>query len=77
MRSMAYRDRDEAGVVLAGELQGRVSPTCVVVGIPRGGVVVAGAVARRLDCPSTLRDAGGSGRGPGPVMSGAPSSWHR
>jgi predicted phosphoribosyltransferase len=48
-----YRDRSEAGHVLAGLLLGTPAPR-VVVGIPRGGVVVAGPVADALDCPLAL-----------------------
>jgi putative phosphoribosyl transferase len=47
-----FRDREEAGLALAEELRryaGR--PDVVVLGLPRGGVVVAFEVARELDVP--------------------------
>lgn len=45
-----FVDREHAGAALAAELSVRVAgwPTPVVLGIPRGGVVVADVVARRL-----------------------------
>jgi putative phosphoribosyl transferase len=43
-----FRDRIEAGGVLAAALKGRVERGSIVVGIPRGGVLVAYEVARRL-----------------------------
>jgi predicted phosphoribosyltransferase len=47
-----FRDRDEAGRALADELGDRfASEDVVVLGIPRGGVVVAAAVARALGAP--------------------------
>ena len=45
-----FRDRVEAGRQLADALRGRVEDDVVVLGIPRGGVVVAAEVARGLDC---------------------------
>lgn len=49
-----YSDRIEAGQILAGqivkEIQGIEVENPVVVGLPRGGVVVAHEVAKRLDC---------------------------
>jgi predicted phosphoribosyltransferase len=51
---MTFRDRHEAGVLLAERLaehsEIRTMPVTVL-GIPRGGVVVAEAVASRLDAP--------------------------
>lgn len=44
-----YRDRIEAGAVLARHLEGYRGQRPVVLGIPRGGVPVAAEVARRLD----------------------------
>jgi len=44
-----FRDRRDAGIKLASELQ-FTSPS-VVVGLPRGGVVVAAEVARALGMP--------------------------
>lgn len=49
---MRFRDRREAGQLLAEQLQflqGREN--LLVLGIPRGGVVVAAEVARALDAP--------------------------
>lgn len=43
-----YRDRTEAGAYLAGKLKGYEGDNPVVVGLPRGGVVVAAEVARGL-----------------------------
>ena len=51
--SRRFRDRAEAGARLADELAGcgESAPGGVVVGLPRGGVVVAAAVATRLGLP--------------------------
>jgi putative phosphoribosyl transferase len=48
-----YRDRREAGETLAASVAERLSSTAspVVLGLPRGGVPVAAAVARALDAP--------------------------
>jgi predicted phosphoribosyltransferase len=43
-----FRDRREAGERLAEALAGRVTPPAVVLGIPRGGVLVAAPVAHAL-----------------------------
>jgi len=43
-----FKDRTEAGLLLAGALRDRVSTGALVVGVPRGGVVVAAEVARIL-----------------------------
>jgi putative phosphoribosyl transferase len=43
-----FRDRADAGTVLAGQLERYRSEQTLVLGIPRGGVVVAAAVARAL-----------------------------
>ena len=49
-----YSDRVEAGQILAGhiikEIQGIEAENPVVVGLPRGGVVVAHEAAKRLGC---------------------------
>jgi len=50
-RGRRFPDRVEAGERLAEALRGRVRPPAIVLGIPRGGVVVAATVARRLDVP--------------------------
>jgi putative phosphoribosyl transferase len=46
-----FRDRREAGDRLADELQhrGEIAPGAIVLGLPRGGVVVAERVASRFD----------------------------
>jgi predicted phosphoribosyltransferase len=50
--SKVFRDREEAGEVLAAALTGRLDPERVVVlAIPRGGVVVAVPVARAMGAP--------------------------
>jgi len=46
-----FRDRRDAGRRLAPEVAARVSPPAVVLGIPRGGVVVAAEVASALGWP--------------------------
>ena len=46
-----FRDRRAAGEQLAEAVAEVVREPCVVLGIPRGGVVVAAPVARRLGAP--------------------------
>lgn len=46
-----FDDRVDAGRRLAAELQGTLEPPIVVLGVARGGVVVAAEVARALDAP--------------------------
>lgn len=49
---MIFRDRRDAGQQLATQLQFLVGqPNVIVLGIPRGGVVVAAQVARALNVP--------------------------
>ena len=43
-----FADRIDAGERLALALQGRLSPGALVLGVPRGGVVVAAEIARAL-----------------------------
>lgn len=43
-----FTDRTEAGLALAAALEGRVPADALVLGVPRGGVVVAAEVARAL-----------------------------
>jgi len=50
-RQRRFLDRVEAGELLADVLDRLVSPPVVVLGIPRGGVVVAARVAARLHAP--------------------------
>jgi putative phosphoribosyl transferase len=50
----SYRDRAEAGGVLAVEVAPLVRGPAVVAGIPRGGIVVAAPVAAALHAPLTL-----------------------
>lgn len=45
---VVFADRTEAGSRLAGALRGRLAPDALVLGVPRGGVVVAAEVARAL-----------------------------
>jgi putative phosphoribosyl transferase len=46
-----FRDREEAGEQLASTLAARVTGRATVLGVPRGGVVVAVPVARSLGAP--------------------------
>ena len=46
-----FRDRTEAGERLADALVDRLMGPLVVLGVPRGGVLVAAPVARRLGAP--------------------------
>jgi putative phosphoribosyl transferase len=46
-----FTDRIDAGRRLGAELVGTVEPPLVVLGIARGGVIVAAEVARALDAP--------------------------
>ena len=48
---MLFRDRVEAGIQLAAQLQGKREDSWVVLGVPRGGVPVAAVVAEALDLP--------------------------
>lgn len=49
LSSARFRDREEAGKLLAGELNEYRGKKAVVLGIPRGGVAVAHEIARALD----------------------------
>lgn len=49
-----FADRAEAGRALGRRLAGAVGPDAVVLGLPRGGVVVAAEVAAALGCPLDL-----------------------
>ncbi|MCC2672711.1 MAG: phosphoribosyltransferase, partial [Armatimonadetes bacterium] len=51
MRQTLFRDRTEAGRRLAVELERFRAPDTLVLGVPRGGVVVAAEVARALEAP--------------------------
>jgi putative phosphoribosyl transferase len=52
VRGRVYRDREEAGRALAAALHGRVERShAVILGIPRGGVIVAAPVGRALEAP--------------------------
>ena len=50
-RQRRFSDRVEAGRLLAEVLTSRVRPPLLVLGVPRGGVVVAAQVAARLAAP--------------------------
>lgn len=50
-RRPLYRDREEAGAVLADNLMRYRGAHPVILGIPRGGVVCAAEVAKRLGAP--------------------------
>lgn len=45
---MMFQDRADAGAQLARALAGTVPPDALVLGVPRGGVVVAAVVAKEL-----------------------------
>ena len=49
--SRRFRDREEAGRLLGTRLAGMFSSSPVVLGLPRGGVVVAAEVAKALQAP--------------------------
>lgn len=46
-----YRDREEAGRELAARLLHLADRDCVVLGAPRGGVVIAAPIAEALEAP--------------------------
>ncbi|MBN1206328.1 MAG: phosphoribosyltransferase [Myxococcaceae bacterium] len=48
---MRFRDREEAGRLLARQLMGYASDAPVVLALPRGGVAVGYEIARELDAP--------------------------
>jgi putative phosphoribosyl transferase len=48
---MRFASREQAGRLLGGRLETRGTLADVVLGLPRGGVVVAAEVARLLGCP--------------------------
>ena len=51
VRQRRFLDRVEAGGLLAEVVTSLVRPPVLVLGVPRGGVVVAARVAARLDAP--------------------------
>jgi putative phosphoribosyl transferase len=51
MLTTVFRDRREAGELLSAALVDRVHGPAIVLGIPRGGVIVAAPVARALGAP--------------------------
>lgn len=53
-----YTDRQEAGKALAEELTDYEDKRPVAVGLPRGGVVVAAEISRRLNCEMDIIIAG-------------------
>jgi len=48
---MVFTDRDDAGRQLAAQLGHLKGAPVVVLGLPRGGVVVAAEIAHELKCP--------------------------
>jgi len=48
-REWVFTDRRHAGRVLAGLMEGKVDPGCIILAIPAGGVPVACALADSLD----------------------------
>jgi len=46
-----FRDRSDAGVALARELEDERGPATIIVGLARGGIEVAAAIASRLEAP--------------------------
>ncbi len=52
--AVRFRDRSEAGALLAARLRERVRPPAVVLALPRGGVPVGLEIARALGCPLDL-----------------------
>lgn len=53
MRVTIFADRADAGRQLAAALESELGEDAIVLGIPRGGIVVAAEVARALDLPLT------------------------
>lgn len=53
-----FRDRAEAGRFLAGKLSVHAALNPVIVGLPRGGVVIAAEIARALKCDMDVLIAG-------------------
>jgi putative phosphoribosyl transferase len=51
MAVLPFSDRGEAGQLLGRRVVGQVGTDAIVLGLPRGGVVVAAEVARVLDAP--------------------------
>lgn len=56
--AQSYADRVAAGKLLAEKLLEHKGESPVVAGLPRGGVVVAAEIARRLSCPLDVIVAG-------------------
>jgi len=48
--AVTFQDRKEAGRLLADQLTDYVDSGCIVMAIPRGGVIVGAEVAERLHC---------------------------
>lgn len=49
-----FRDRQEAGLLLSEKLKHYQGKEVIVLAVPRGGVVVAGQIAKELNCPLHL-----------------------
>ncbi len=54
MEGKRYRDREEAGRILAALLVGRMERPCLLLAIPNGGAAVAAPMAEALGCDLRL-----------------------
>ncbi|MFZ5590714.1 MAG: hypothetical protein ACOY81_02760 [Bacillota bacterium] len=52
--TVVFADRAHAGSMLAEKLQEKIEKPAVLLAVPRGGVIVAQAIARRHDLPLDL-----------------------
>jgi hypothetical protein len=69
-----FRDRATAGARLAEQLGPRRARNALALGIPRGGVLVAAEVARRLDAELDVAVASSTGNENSPSVPAAQSS---
>ena len=49
MAAIRFKNRESAGLLLAAELSQKLLIKPLVLGIPRGGIVVAAAIASKLN----------------------------